>query len=77
VKCDFENLCLYLNDKLNEEQKHEVIAHLERCDICLEAVLTMLQDGSHGSMDFTPGFLEDETGKIAAFRGNVHAGRNP
>ncbi len=44
MKCSFESLCAYLNDQLNERRNHEVFAHLQECEICLEAVVTMLQD---------------------------------
>ena len=62
MKCDFERLCLYLNDKLDEKQKRETTAHLQKCDICLEAVLAMLQDCGEISKGCTPDAVNDEAG---------------
>ncbi len=49
MRCDFEKLYSYINQKLNENQKDEVVTHLHNCDICLEAVLLMCQDQSADS----------------------------
>ena len=44
MRCNFERLVAYLNDELDEQQKHDVLIHLPYCEICMEAVSTMLQD---------------------------------
>ncbi|HTY61742.1 MAG TPA: zf-HC2 domain-containing protein [Acidobacteriota bacterium] len=49
MKCNFNRLIAYLNSELSENQNHDVAAHLRDCDICLEAVSTILQDRSFES----------------------------
>jgi hypothetical protein len=44
MKCNFERLITFLNNELDENQNHQVIAHLRNCQICLEAVATILED---------------------------------
>jgi hypothetical protein len=44
MRCSFDRLIEYLNNSLSESQTHDVFTHLQNCEICLEAVATMLQD---------------------------------
>jgi anti-sigma factor RsiW len=48
MKCNFETLHEYLNSTLDETRQSEVWAHLQKCEICMEAVLTMQQDQQAG-----------------------------
>ncbi len=41
MRCNFEKLCLYLKNELDESRRFEVLAHLHQCDICMEAVILM------------------------------------
>ena len=41
MRCNFEKLCLYLNNELDESRRYEVLAHLDQCDICMEAITLM------------------------------------
>jgi anti-sigma factor RsiW len=41
MQCNFEKLCAYVNNELNENSVYEVLAHLHQCDICMEAVIQM------------------------------------
>ena len=44
MKCNFKALCLYLDDKLNETSRMEVNHHLEKCEICTDALFMIAQD---------------------------------
>ncbi len=44
MRCDFERLCRYLDNELDDKRKQEVITHLRECEICLEAVCLMMND---------------------------------
>lgn len=44
MRCSFEKLCSYLDNRLDGTRKYEVIAHLHECEICLEAVSLMCQE---------------------------------
>jgi hypothetical protein len=48
MSCNFERLCSYVNNGLDVKGRQEIIAHLNRCEICLEAVCLMLEDQSDG-----------------------------
>ncbi len=44
MRCNFEILCSYVDNELNETLRYEVLAHLHQCDICMEAVGLMCSD---------------------------------
>ena len=44
MSCNFEKLCSYVNNELDVKGRQEIIAHMNRCEICLEAVCLMLED---------------------------------
>jgi hypothetical protein len=48
MSCNFEKLCSYVNDELDANGRQKVIAHMNRCEICLEAVCLMLEDNGDG-----------------------------
>jgi hypothetical protein len=64
MRCNFEKLIAYLNDSLNENQRHEVFVHLQDCVICLEAVETMLQDRQITIE--SPALIEKKSGRVVA-----------
>jgi mannose-1-phosphate guanylyltransferase len=41
MRCDFEKLWRYLNEKLEQDAQLEVREHLDNCDICFEFVATV------------------------------------
>jgi hypothetical protein len=44
VKCNFDKLCQFLNKELGPAEESEVAGHLERCEICCEAVCNIARD---------------------------------
>ncbi|NLV30159.1 MAG: hypothetical protein GXY47_03305 [Acidobacteria bacterium] len=42
--CSFRNLVLLLEDKLELDDKLEVLEHLDRCPICRDAVYQIARD---------------------------------
>ncbi len=44
MRCNFEKLWLYLNDKLDLDAQLEVLKHLDNCEICFEAFYLMARD---------------------------------
>ena len=44
MRCDFEKLWLYLGKKLDLDGQLEVLAHLDECEACFEAVYLMSRD---------------------------------
>jgi len=44
MTCNFEKICLFLEKRLNLGGQLEVLDHLDKCDICLEAACRMIKD---------------------------------
>jgi hypothetical protein len=44
MRCNFEKLWLYLNNELDLDTQSEVLAHLDHCRVCLEALYQMARD---------------------------------
>jgi hypothetical protein len=42
--CDFEKLVRYLDKQLGLDEKLDVLDHLDRCDICRDAVFHISRD---------------------------------
>ncbi len=64
MKCNIDRLIDYLDDLLNESQRHDVFIHLQNCEICLETVTLMLQDRFFKSP--SPSLVEKQTGRTVA-----------
>jgi hypothetical protein len=62
MRCNFDRLIAYLNDSLSEGQTHDVFVHLQGCEICLEAVETMLLD--RRTIDLNQSLVEEQAGRI-------------
>ena len=43
-ECNFENLLQFVNDQLDTDKQLEVYDHLNRCDICRDAVCEISRD---------------------------------
>ncbi len=43
-QCDFERLVRYLDKKLDIDQQLELFDHLDRCDVCREAIYLLSRD---------------------------------
>jgi hypothetical protein len=54
MRCNFDRLIAYLNDGLSENQSHNVFVHLQDCEICFEAVVTMMQESCIKDPDRAP-----------------------
>jgi len=44
MTCDFDKLLLFQEKKLDLDTSLEVLEHLERCEICFEAIYLMSRD---------------------------------
>ncbi len=64
MKCNIEILMDYLEDLLDESQKHDVFVHLQNCEICLETMTLMLQDRFFKSP--SPSHVEKQIGRTVA-----------
>ena len=68
MRCNFERLCSYLNDELDESLRHEVLVHIRQCDICLEAVMLMSAERDAECLE------SDSPGRRTGQRGNLGKG---
>ncbi len=44
MRCDFEKMVRYLDKQLNIDEKLELFDHLDRCDVCREAMYLLARD---------------------------------
>jgi hypothetical protein len=44
MKCNFDKLWRFLNKDLEPAGRAEVISHMEKCEICREAVYNLARD---------------------------------
>jgi hypothetical protein len=58
MRCNFEKLWRYLNKELDLDTQLEVLAHLDHCEICFEALHQMARDLDRDL--FVPYELKDE-----------------
>lgn len=56
--CNFENLVLFLDKKLNVDQKLDVFEHLDHCDICRDAVFHLSRDRDASFFYYRPYYKE-------------------
>jgi hypothetical protein len=43
-KCNFEDLVLFLDKRLNLDRKLEVLDHLDHCEICRDTIFHLSRD---------------------------------
>lgn len=44
TRCDFDKMVRYLDKQLNIDEKLELYDHLDRCDVCREAIYLLARD---------------------------------
>ncbi|MDM7996954.1 MAG: zf-HC2 domain-containing protein [Acidobacteriota bacterium] len=63
MKCDFDKLWLYLNNKLDAKAQMEILEHLSKCEICCQAICQVARD--HEADLFIQGRQKQNTGSQA------------
>ncbi len=59
--CNIDVLVRLLDRKLNLDEKLEVFDHLDRCEICREAIYVITRDRDRGLFVYPPSVLDESS----------------
>lgn len=54
MRCDFEKLVLYLDKKLDLDDRLTLLTHLDECESCMEAIYQLTRDRDADYFVFRP-----------------------